>query len=271
MAIGNQWDPGDPPEIDGLVPKSPKVFYARDLSVMLERKYCSPSWAFFTEVKSAVGFGRRRADGIAIALWRSLGLEIHGFEIKCSRADWLNELKDGGKSDEIFKYCHRWWVVAANSSIVQEGELPPTWGLQIASGRGLKIAAKAPRLTPEPLTVQFVAEILRRADQSQKRPEALELEFQRGKECGRVEATSYDLKYQVEQAEKLKIRVDAFEKASGVKIDHWHDADKIGEAVKYILEHGGDKTMEELQYARSCVDRLLKDFDKALESLKIKA
>lgn len=240
---------------------------ARDLSVMLERRYCAPSWAFFTEVKSSVGFGRRRADGIAISLWRSLGLEIHGFEIKCSRADWLNELKDGGKSDEIFKYCHRWWIIAANDTIVQDGELPPTWGLQIANGRGLRIVTKAPKLTPETLTVQFVAEILRRADQSQKRPEALQLEFERGRQFGKAEAIPADLKYQIERAEKLQGRVDAFEKSSGVEIDHWHDANKIGEAVRTILEHGADKVRKDLQYSRLSIERLLKDFDETLKEL----
>src|SRR6266404_4533381 len=153
-----------------LFEKEPKVKRsAHEVIVMLENKYCAPSWAFFTEVKSSVGFGNRRADGIAVAMWRSLGLEIHGFEVKCSRTDWLNELKDGGKSEEIFKYCNRWWIVAADDSIVRNGELPPTWGLQIPNGRGMRVATKAPKLAPEPLTVWFVAEVLRRSFKSQKR------------------------------------------------------------------------------------------------------
>ncbi len=235
---------------------------------MLEKKYCAPSWAFFTEVKSSVGFGNRRADGIAVAMWRSLGLEIHGFEVKCSRSDWLNELKDGSKSEEIFKYCNRWWIVAADDSIVRDGELPPTWGLQIPNGRGMRVATKAPKLSPEALTVWFVAEILRRAWDSQKRPEALEIEFQRGRECGKAEATPYDLKYQVEQAEKLRKNVEEFEKVSGVKINSWQDPKDIGAAVKAVLEDGPEKIAQSLEYAKSEVERTLAQMKEAIAKIK---
>lgn len=125
---------------------------AYEIIARLERKYAPPSWAFFTEVKSSVGFGSRRADGVAVAMWRSLGLEIHGFEVKCSRPDWLNELKDAGKSDEIFQYCDRWWIVAADKAIIKDGELPPTWGLQVPNGHGVKVVVRAPKLKPVALT-----------------------------------------------------------------------------------------------------------------------
>jgi hypothetical protein len=248
-----------------LFEKEPKIKRsAHEVIVMLEKKYCAPSWAFFTEVKSSVGFGNRRADGIAVAMWRSLGLEIHGFEVKCSRADWLNELKDGGKSEEIFKYCNRWWIVAADDSIVHNGELPPTWGLQIPNGRGMRVATKAPKLLPEPLTVWFVAEVLRRAFDSQKRPEALDIEFQRGRDAGKAEATNYNYKYEMEKAEKLQKRVDEFEKASGVRIDSWQDVKDIGAAVKSVMELGPKRITEGLSYSRDEVARMLKDLDEAL-------
>ena len=252
-----------------LFDKQPKVKRsAHEVIVALEKKYCAPSWAFFTEVKSSVGFGNRRADGIAVAMWRSLGLEIHGFEVKCSRPDWLNELKDGGKSDGIFRYCNRWWIVAADDSIVRDGELPPTWGLQIPNGRGIRVVAKAPKLTPDPLNVWFVAEIFRRSFDSQKQPEALALEFQRGRELGKTEATPYDLKYKIEQAEKLKERVKEFEEVAGIKIDHWRPAKEVGEAVKMVLEHGPEKIKQQLGDAREKVQRLLKEFDDVLGKVK---
>lgn len=230
----------------------------------LEKKYTPPSWAFFTEVKSSVGFGNRRADGIAVAMWRSLGLEIMGFEVKASRADFLREIKNAGKSDEIFQYCNRWWLVVGDPSIIKDGELPPTWGLQVPHGTGFKVAVKAPSLNPVPLTTWFVAEILRRQFNSQKRPECLEQEFQRGFEAGKSSATDVNLKYEIQKAEKLQKRVDDFEKSSGIQIDDWHDASDIGAAVKTVLEDGPEKIKQNLGYARVQVERVLREINEAM-------
>jgi hypothetical protein len=255
--------------LDVAKPKPPKVFIgAHEIIARLEKKYAPPSWGFFTEVKSAVGYSSRRADGIAVAMWRSLGLEIIGFEVKRSRADWLKELKDGSKSDELFQYCDRWFVVVADESIVKTGELPPDWGLQVASGKGLRIVVKAPKLKPVPLTTWFVAEILRRHFDSQKRPELMDLEFRRGVECGKLQATPFDLKYAVEKAEKLKQRVDEFEKVSGVRIDEWRDAKDIGAAVKTVLERGPDKIADDLKWARDTVQRTLTQIDESIAKMR---
>jgi len=244
--------------------KPAKKFSAYEIIAKLEKKYAPPSWGFFTEVKSSVGFGNRRADGIAVAMWRSLGLEIHGFEVKCSRADWLNELKDGGKSDEIFKYCNRWWIVIGDASIVKDGELPPTWGLQTPHGQGLKVLVKAPKLDPDPLTVWFVAEILRRHFDSMKRPEKLQAEYHRGLEAGKAQAVPFEMKYAVEQADKLKRRVEEFEQSSGVKIDDWRHGKNVGAAVKAILDLGPAKIKDKLAFARGEVSRTLADIDEVI-------
>lgn len=244
-----------------------QVLSTHQVITRLEKKYCAPSWGFFTEVKDSVGYGHRRADGIAIAMWRSLGLEIHGFEVKVSRSDWLNELKDGGKSDVIFKYCDRWWIIVGDASIVREGELPPTWGLQVPHGTGLKVDRKAPKLKPEPLTVQFVAELLRRHLKSQSRPEALQLEYERGFADGKEKATPSDLKYQIERAEKQKKVIEEFEKASGLSIYDWN-AGEIGHAVKALVECGPKKIIDDLEYARSCLTRPLEEFKKAIQELE---
>jgi hypothetical protein len=252
-----------------LFDKAPKVKRtAHEVIAMLEKKYCAPSWAFFTEVKNSVGFGNRRADGIAVAMWRSLGLEIHGFEVKCSRADWLNELKDGSKSEEIFKYCNRWWIVAADDSIVRDGELPPTWGLQIPNGRGMRIVTKAPKLTPEPLTVWFVAEVLRRSFDSQKRPEALDLEYERGRQRGKEEAQRLDLKYELEQSDKLKKAVEQFEKASGLQINTWQDSKELGAAVSAVLHDGPKRILQNMEYAQSEVEHTLKQITEAVKAIR---
>lgn len=247
--------------------ESPQKLGAYQVIALLEKKYCAPSWAFFKEVKSSVGFGNRRADGLAVAMWRSLGLEIHGFEVKCSRADWLNELKDGGKSDEIFRYCDRWWVVVGDASIVHDGELPPTWGLQVPHGRGLKVAHKAPKLKPDSLTTWFLAEVLRRQFDSAKRPAILNLEYERGFAAGKERATSADLRYEVEKAEKQRKTVEEFEKAAGIRIQDWNAGD-VGAAVKVILECGTEKLRDRLTWAREEVAGILKTLDDRIAEFK---
>ena len=84
------------------------------LYTLIEKHCHSPRWATFPAVRNATGFARqvRTADAIAMALWPSMGLELHGFEIKSHRHDWLRELKKPDKADAIAKHCNRWWIVA---------------------------------------------------------------------------------------------------------------------------------------------------------------
>lgn len=62
---------------------------AADIEAALARIYSQPEWAILFDVGNATG-GRatRRADAVAMSLWPSRGLELYGFEIKVSRADW---------------------------------------------------------------------------------------------------------------------------------------------------------------------------------------
>lgn len=110
---------------------------------------------------------------------------------------------------------------------------------------------------------------MRRHFNSQKRPEQLDAEFQRGVESGKAQATPYDLKCEIEKAEKLRKRVEEFEVASGVKIDHWIDPKDIGAAVKAVLECGEERIAEKLQYARREVGDLLKEIDATISNIAV--
>lgn len=96
------------------------------------------------------------ADFVAIDKYAS-SQAIHGHEVKVSRSDWLTELRDLSKSERIKRYCNFWWLVVSDSAIVKDGELPNGWGLLVKSGNKLRAKAKASELTPEPLTLDFVA------------------------------------------------------------------------------------------------------------------
>ena len=123
---------------------------ALDLLSLLRSRYAKraangPTWAFIEQVRNAAGFNATRtADAIAMALWPSRGLELHGFEIKVSRSDWLRELKDPSKA--VVELVDRWWIVAPES-VVHPSELLPSWGLLVArNDRWLVSAVRAERL-----------------------------------------------------------------------------------------------------------------------------
>lgn len=131
----------------------------------LAARYEHPRYAFFSEVGNAVGFPSNRLDALAMAMWRSLGLEIHGFEIKMHRSDWLRECKQPFKAEELYSYCDRWRLVLGDKSIVQvdQGELPITWGLLVPRGKSLRVEVQAKELKPVALDRKFLASILRKA------------------------------------------------------------------------------------------------------------
>ena len=150
------------------VPTGPVVLTTADeVLAALQARYAEPEWAFFDSVPDHISKPMRRADGLAMSLWSSRGIEIYGFEIKVSRSDLLRELKNPAKADAIAKYCDRWWVAVGDASIAKPGELPPAWGLLVPvrskSGVTMKIIKDAKRNDATPVDRTFVAALLRRA------------------------------------------------------------------------------------------------------------
>jgi len=137
--------------------------------------YPKEAYAMLREVRSSTGYvqGERYADAIVMSLWPSRGLWLAGIEVKINRYDWLKELKNAEKSAAIQKYCH-YWIVVTTLNIIEEGELPITWGhIEVEDGKS-KIKVHAPKLNPEPLDLVFVASMLR--NESKK----LEKSYQEG-------------------------------------------------------------------------------------------
>lgn len=118
-------------------------------------------------VRSHAGFdARRTADFIAMDLWPSGGLALHGHEVKVSRSDWLRELAEPEKAAEFIPYMNYWWAVVSGPRIVRDGELPDGWGLMVMRAGRLVTARKAPRRDAEPLTPSRLAALLRAVAQT---------------------------------------------------------------------------------------------------------
>lgn len=201
--------------------------------------FAGSAWAVLEQVSNSTGSvgGRKRwLDLVAMSLWPSRGLELHGVEVKVSRSDWRRERDDPSKADDVAKYCHRFYV-AAPAGVVPLDEVPPAWGLiEITDKAKTKVAKKAELLEPKPPTWVFVAALLRRAaeshDDAVKRAVADQLEA--AVEAASSRRTKADLEAAVtdamaaerrrasDQAHELgnlKARIEAFERAAGVKLE----------------------------------------------------
>jgi hypothetical protein len=145
---------------------TPKLYSSNQICAAIAQRYEPPAWAVYYEVGDTTGGRSRSADAIAVSLWPSRGLEMHGFEIKVSRGDWLRELQAPAKSAPIQRFMDRWYIAVGDSAIVRPGELPPTWGLLAMRGSSLAILVEAPKLEAEPIGRPFLCAMLRAGSES---------------------------------------------------------------------------------------------------------
>lgn len=222
---------------------------AAQLRRMLARRFSAPAWAILFEVKSSTGHTRgepRAADALAISLWPSRGLAIHGVEIKTNRADWLRELKNPQKSAPVQEHCNFWWI-AAPKGVVELDELPPTWGLLEPTAGGKLVAKyKAPELRKDQaVSLEFVAAMGRRMNECVEKAKALvreELRAERDEDQLRKDEYQRGLldgapalREARDDLQHLQRQLKQFEDKSGVDIDHWNIGD-IGVAAGLIAK-----------------------------------
>lgn len=206
-----------------------------DVMAALAKKYCAPAWAFLPQVPDGTGSHKTRtADAMAMSLYPSRGLHIHGFEIKTWRGDWIRELRDPKKADGFCARCDFWWI-ATLPDIVREGELPPTWGLMVMDARGMVVKQPAPPLSPVVLDRTFLAAILRRASEDVTPKSTigaqLSAEYDKGFKAGQAKMDQGQAERKLTE---LQNNVQVFQEASGVKLSGWDNGD-IGKAVDAVL------------------------------------
>lgn len=234
-----------------------------DMIQLLAERYPAPEYAFLPGVRNGTGAQRttREADAIAMSLWPSRGTELHGFEVKVSRGDWLRELKEPAKAEEIARRCDRWWVAVAERDMVKPGELPPTWGLLAPRGGKLVQVIEAPRL-PErgPLDRAFLAALLRRVVEQWRPIELVQVEAKKlahaysPRELEIAKAEAAQEKHAKERAEKaleeLRASMRAFEEKSGLQIDQWSGG-WLGDRVRAFMAANDEKKGEQFaEWAR---------------------
>ncbi|MGZ1522247.1 hypothetical protein [Xanthomonas citri] len=120
------------------------------------------SHALLFEVADRTGVNTGRfADAVSVGFWPKHGLAIEGYEIKASRNDWLQAVREPVEASPVYKFCDRWWLVA-DRGVAEPKEIPELWGFLEFDGTVLRKRKEAPALAPEVLTREFVVSMLRR-------------------------------------------------------------------------------------------------------------
>lgn len=200
------------------------------ISSVLAKHYAAPAWAFLRQVRNGTGFARRTtrtADAIAMSLWPSRGLHLHGFEIKVSRSDLKRELAEPAKAEDIARFCHFWWIVAPAGMATPE-EIPTNWGLLEIDKEAVKVVKAAVYREAQSPDFVMLAAILRNVQDSLgEMVPASELNEWRRQMTATVqasEAASYKslesrLLEKVDERNKTLAKVEA---VLGCRIHEWH-------------------------------------------------
>lgn len=239
---------------------------ASSVMAALTKRYSPPAWALLEQCSNGTGYnGSRYADALALSLWPSRGIHLHGFEVKTYRNDWLRELKSPEKADEMVGFCDYWWIVAGDGAVVKLDELPAPWGLMVLDGRGLVTHKQAEKRNPTPLDTPMLAAMLRRATEAMVPRSGVQASIdearERGEAIGRATAPGGDRVR--DSLNDLEKRVREFEATSGVSIGNWSSGNH-GRAFKMVLELGDDGVVGRAKYISENLRRSADALDKLL-------
>lgn len=244
-----------------------------ELLKKLASKYPAPAYAFLAQVRNGTGYLNvtRTADAMVMGLWPSRGLELVGFELKVSRSDWLRELKNPDKAEDLVGFCDRWYVVAADDKIVDGDELPPNWGLMTAMGRGgaIKIVKEAPKLQPKEIDRLFLASIFRNVTERFISRDLVAVTIAEA-EKRIAEHFEASISQAVLERDEMKKAISDFETLSGLRISTWKTSNHdLAKAVKDVLDGKYKRADEAVQKIKQSALNIAKYVDGEIKSYEI--
>lgn len=212
---------------------------------LVQDYFSGQEWSLTFEVGNGTGHTvNRHADAVAMNLWPSRGLAIHGIEIKASRGDWQKELANPAKAEEIHRHCDFWWLVTANGVVKDIGEIPPGWGFMEMMKRDddkpprLKLKRQAARMDRDARVDRgFVAAILR----AHQRSDSVDHQRRIDETVARIvesrveSALASRSREKSEAVERLKIFTTARADIGDLR---WLDDAEICRAVALVLKSG---------------------------------
>jgi len=210
-----------------------------DVLKHLAKKYAAPEFVFLPRVRNGTGYSRTRtryADAVAMSVWPSRGLDLHGFEVKVSRSDWLREKKNPQKADDVAAFCDRWWLAVSDPEIVQPGELPSAWGLYVVKAGKVVCETPAEKLEAKPPDRLLLGSLLRATADSMVPRLSIQDEVNAAAKAADAAARS-ELKYKMADLERRANEADEWleelREKTGVCLNRW-DHGNQGVALKAL-------------------------------------
>ncbi len=229
---------------------------------LLQRRYGeSDEWVILSEVRNRAGFdASRTADAIAMNMWPSRGLALHGFEIKVSRSDWVREMKAPAKAEAFYGLVDYWWLVVSDPALVHDGELPDGWGLLAPRGPGLGVVTEAAKHPDVETPRNFLAALLRRAER-EVTPEAVHARTRRegydeGLTAGRT-ASKEALRQVRAERDRDRAAIAEFEEVIGQPLRRWGGQEGLVEALAIVLEGRTEQHRRSLEMAAEQLERIV--------------
>jgi hypothetical protein len=147
---------------DDTVKRAVLGMRAADVRMALRRRFAAPECAIVFEVAQGTGYNvSRHLDAVAMDLWPSRGLSLHGIEIKVNVQDWRREKTNPVKAEQVARFCDYFWI-AAPAGVVPIDEVPPAWGLIEIEDNGKSVAnLRAEKTNAQPINRDFMAAMLR--------------------------------------------------------------------------------------------------------------
>lgn len=145
-----------------------------EVYALLQQEFRLPEWAFFGEVRTRTGYSKtaekdadseRYIDGFAMNMYPSKDFLRYAFEIKVSRADWLNE-RDFRKRAQAYYLSHRFYYVFGDETIYrprEDGHFIDGCGIYVVRDGHLVRTWEAVLREPFPMPETFIASLLRHA------------------------------------------------------------------------------------------------------------
>jgi hypothetical protein len=248
-----------------LQSKSPRYATAKEIDAATRNLFSGQGFVCLSEVRNGTGFERRQvrtADMMAISTWPSRGLYAVGIEIKVHASDLAKELRSPSKADDIAKYC-RHWFLATQTGLVDGFVIPDPWGVIEVDHKGkAKITKAAKELEPIPMDTLFACALIRNFAESHiHRDEVAQHVESESKAL--IERRVNENHHKLEQFEKLKADIGAWEKAHDLKIlgygDLKYNAKEIGTLVRMLvnLRHSPAEQLQNAADALSVASRAI--------------
>lgn len=244
---------------------------AVEMRAALARHFSEPQSAIVFEVAQSTGFGaNRHVDAIAMDLWPSRGLFLHGIEIKVDLYDWRRELKDPAKAEELARFCDFFWI-AAPRGVVPLEEIPPAWGLFELDKDKLTATRAAAKTDAQNLDRGFVAALLRAAGRG-LHPDSVEAQVEEMRQ--RLES-EFDDKLEAALARRAE-RADsdaaawndlcsAMPALESDALRQWLGNDEVKKAVRAVYAAGIAQTWSGLADLRSGLDKAVQKIQAGLD------